>query len=124
MTQPTPRSYWCYRTCFRPGSDRMAAGTDLLTPYPGRAIAWIRSEVRLVFAGLANESDRARVMAWLDDLQAAGTAVRELRTGSYTYHLHTATGVRWLWMAHRVSGLPLLTAAGHYRDLSGQTPVR
>ncbi|MFJ9617852.1 hypothetical protein [Streptomyces noursei] len=101
----------------------MAAGRDIVTPYPGRAIAWIRHEVRLVYAGLSHETDRIKAETWLDDLAAAGAAVCELRSGSgsYGFQLITEWGVRWMWAGHSVSRLTALTAPEPHPALSGQT---
>ncbi|MEW1657933.1 hypothetical protein [Streptomyces sp. NPDC093707] len=101
----------------------MAAGYDIVTPYPGRAVTWMRNEVRLVAAGMFRESDRAKAMAWLDDLTLAGAAVRELRAGAYGFTLTTSFGTRWMWMAHRVSELPHLTVTGDHRTPTKQMPI-
>ncbi|MEU7640924.1 hypothetical protein AB0C11_33485 [Streptomyces sp. NPDC039016] len=125
MNQPIPDGYWCYMVCFRPGSDRMAAGTDIVTPYPGRAIAWMRQQVRLVAVGLADEADRVKAKTWLDNLRTAGAAVRELQSGSgsYGFQLTTAWGVRWMWVGHSVSRLSALSTSETHPALSGRTPI-
>ncbi|AJC58577.1 hypothetical protein [Streptomyces sp. 769] len=103
----------------------MTMSTDIVLPYPGRAISWIRQEVRLVAAGLADEADRAKATTWLDDLITAGVAVRELRSGSgsYAFQLITARGARWIWAGHDAARLSALTAPEPHPALAGRTPT-
>ncbi|MFB6604242.1 hypothetical protein ACFCXR_40135 [Streptomyces noursei] len=52
---------------------------------------------------MADDDDREQALSWLDNLVAAGSAVRNLRgRGTFVHRLTTATGDAWLWGAHRV----------------------
>ncbi|MCK7627219.1 hypothetical protein MUU72_29690 [Streptomyces sp. RS10V-4] len=87
--------------------------SDFVTLYPGRAITWIRREVRTTTDSLVADLDgpaRAAAAAWLNDLVAAGCAVRELRSGSYAYYLQSASG-GWAWLAYRIVEQPSLSVA-------------
>lgn len=100
--------YRCYRACLRPDSDCMAVGESCLVSYPGRAVTWIRQDLRSLAVGMA-EGDRVRATGWLDDLIAAGNAVRRLRVGRIlALRMNASSGDRWMWVAYRVVESPMV----------------
>ena len=106
MTQPLPRTYWCHLDFDGPARVSLEP-QSMTTPYPGRAITWMRESVRDALTSLDRPTfDIA--WAWLGDHRASEVAVRELRQGrSYTFTLPASTG-GWTWRAYPVSVLPVI----------------
>lgn len=106
MTQPLSRTYWCHRDYVGPSREFLEP-LSASTPYPGRAIVWMRESVREALSEL-DRPTFAVAWAWLGDHQAAGAAVQELRQGRpYTFTIPTAAG-GWSWSAYLVSVLPVI----------------
>ncbi|BDM67507.1 hypothetical protein HEK616_09940 [Streptomyces nigrescens] len=101
-----PRSYWCHRDFDGPGRGRLEL-QSMTTPYPGRAVTWMRESVRDALTGL-DRPTFGIAWAWLGNHQASGAAIRELRQGRpYTFTLPAPDG-HWTWSAHPVSVLPVI----------------
>ncbi|MBT2366156.1 hypothetical protein J7E88_12770 [Streptomyces sp. ISL-10] len=105
------RTYGCHRDYDGPGRELLEP-LSATTPFPGRAIVWMRESVREVLT----ELDRPTfgiAWAWLGNHQAAGAAVQELRQGRpYTFSLKTAVG-RWSWSAYPVAVLTVIDSCSN-----------
>ncbi|WP_146051024.1 hypothetical protein [Streptomyces noursei] len=98
----------------------MAASESCLVSYPGQAVTWIRQDLRRLAVGMAEE-DRVRATEWLDNLIAAGIAVRMLRAGSpFTLRMNTTAGDRWMWIAYRFVEAPLAAETGLFGSRTAQ----
>ncbi|MFJ5734720.1 hypothetical protein [Streptomyces microflavus] len=101
-----PRSFWCHVDYVGPAVDNLTP-QSVLTPFPGRAITWLREAARDIAPGLDRESF-ASVWAWLGDHQGAGRAVHELRCGlPYDFRIQ-AENCCWVWSVHIVTVLPVV----------------
>lgn len=115
MTQPLPRTYWCHRDYGEPGP-ALPEPLSETTPYPGRAIVWMRDAVREALSEL-DRPTFAVAWAWLGDHQGAEAAVQELRQGKpYTFSISTAAG-RWSWSVYPVSLLPVIEPCANSTSL-------
>jgi hypothetical protein len=83
----------------------------MITPYPGRALCWMRARVRALLPVLDPEA-RTAAVDWLDDLVMVGVAVRALREGRPHVFAIGPPGSRRWWVVHPVITLPLIDHCG------------